>query len=190
MINKIKITDLADAESYSFNKNNLDYNLWISTVGEEDRKKINRMRRNFQEKNVKFFHQYFADWSDEDGMEWGHLIQDAPQKQHIQNIISFLKPYAEDNEPHTLGVNCFAGISRSTAVGITALVMSGRTIEQSLTEILKVRIVAWPNLRILALASDILGTDLHSHVLNWKKRSMESTDIFLVPDRQQLAKSS
>ena len=185
MINKIKITNLADAESYSFNKNNLDYNLWISTVGEEDRKKINRMRRNFQEKNVKFFHQYFADWSDEDGIEWGHLIQDAPQKQHIQNIISFLKPYAEDNQPHTLGVNCFAGISRSTAIGITALVMSGRSIEQALTEILKVRVVAWPNVRILGFASDILGIDIKSHIVEWKQRCMGNSDLFISPDRQR-----
>ena len=58
MINKIKITNLADAESYSFNKNNKDYNIWISAVGEEDRKQINRMRKNFYEKGVKFFYQF------------------------------------------------------------------------------------------------------------------------------------
>lgn len=185
MINKIKITDLSDAESYSFNKNNIDFDIWISVVGEEDRKKINRMRKNFQEKNVKFFHQYFADWSDEDGIQWGHLQHEAPQARHIQNIITFLKPYTEDNSPHNLGINCFAGISRSTAVGIIALVMAGRTIEQALTEVLKVRVVAWPNLRILALASDILDVDIHGYVLNWKKKCMESTDIFLMPDRLQ-----
>jgi len=185
MINRIKITDLSDAESYSFNKNNRDFDVWVSVVGEEDRKKINRMRKNFQEKGVKFFHQYFADWSDEDGIQWGHLIQDAQQRHHIQNIITFLKPFTEDDKPHSLGVNCFAGISRSTAIGITALVMSGRTIEQALTEILKVRVVAWPNLRILAFASDILGVDVHSHVVNWRKNCLESTDIFIMPDRKQ-----
>jgi len=133
MINKIKITNLADAESYSFNKNNRDYDVWISAVGSEDKKQINRMRKNFQEKNVKFFAQFFADWSDE---------------------------------------------------GLTALVMAGRTPEQALTELLKVRVEAWPNLRILGFASDILGIDIHGHVVNWKKRVMQSEEIF-IPDRQQ-----
>lgn len=184
MINKIKITNLADAESYSFNKNNKECDIWISVVGEEDRKQINRMRKNFQEKGVKFFHQFFADWSDEDGIAWSHLQQDAPQIHHIQNIITFLKPYVEDSIPHHLGINCFAGISRSTAVGIIALVMAGRTIEDALTELLKVRVQAWPNIRILGIASQILNKDLDTHVINWKKRCLESSDL-VVPDRQQ-----
>jgi predicted protein tyrosine phosphatase len=183
MINKIKITNLAEAESYSFNNNNTEYNVWVSVVGEEDRKQINRMRKNFLEKNVKFFHQFFADWSDEDGIQWKHLEDQAPQKRHVQNIITFLKPFAEDNKPHHLGVNCFAGISRSTAVGIIALVMSGRTINEALKEILKVRNIAWPNIRILGFASEILGKDIKTPVSDWKKCSMEE-GIF-VPDRMR-----
>ncbi len=184
MINKIKITDLSDAESYSFNKNVKDYDVWISVVGEEDRKKINRMRKNFTEKNVKFFHQFFADWSDEDDIQWNHLKDEAPKLQHVQNIITFLRPFAEGNKEHSLGVNCFAGISRSTAVGIIALVMSGRTVDQALKEILKVRAIAWPNIRILGFASEILGIDIKTHVENWKKESLELTTI-IVPDRMR-----
>ena len=63
MINKVKITNLADAESYSFSKNNTEYDVWVSVVGQEDKKQINRMKKNFKEKNVKFFSQFFADWS-------------------------------------------------------------------------------------------------------------------------------
>jgi predicted protein tyrosine phosphatase len=185
MINKIKITNLAEAESYSFNKNNTEYDVWVSVVGQEDRKQINRMRKNFAEKNVKFFHQFFADWSDEDGIQWGHLEREAPQKQHVQNIITFLKPFTEDDKPHHLGINCFAGISRSTAVGIIALVMSGRTVEQALNEVLKVRQIAWPNIRILGFASEILGKDLKTPVANWKKSSLE--DGIFIPDRMQPA---
>jgi predicted protein tyrosine phosphatase len=183
MINKIKITNLGEAESYSYNKNNNEYDVWISVNGEEDRKEVNRMRRNFNEKNVNHFHQFFADWSDEDGLQWGHLEKEAPQKQHVQNIITFLKPFAEDDKPHNLGVNCFAGISRSTAVGIIALVMSGRTVEQALKEILEVRNIAWPNIRILGFASEILGKDLKTPVANWKKCSLE--DGLWAPDRMQ-----
>jgi predicted protein tyrosine phosphatase len=183
MINKVKITNLQEAESYSFNKNNTNYDIWISVVGEEDRRKINRMKSNFLQKGTTHFHQFFADWSDEDGIKWEHLIAEAPQKQHIQNIITFLKPYTTDEKPHNLGVNCFAGISRSTAVGIIALVMSGRTREEALTEILKHRPEAWPNLRILGFASDILNIDIHGHVSDWKKKCMNSNEIFVVPDR-------
>jgi predicted protein tyrosine phosphatase len=185
MINKVKITNLADAESYSFSKNKTDYDVWISVVGDEDRKQISRMRKNFQEKNVKFFHQFFADWSNEDGIQWKHLENEAPQLQHIQNIITFLKPFAEDDKPHNLGVNCFAGISRSTAIGITALVMAGRTREEALTEIVKDRPETWPNLRILGFASDILNIDIHGHVSDWKKKCMNSSEIFIMPDRLQ-----
>jgi predicted protein tyrosine phosphatase len=183
MINKIKITNLSDAESYSFNKNNTEYDVWVSVVGEEDRKQINRMRKNFNEKNVKHFHQFFADWSDEDGIGWKHLEHEAPQLHHVQNIITFLKPFVKDEQPHNLGVNCFAGISRSTAVGIIALVMSGRSVEQALKEILKVRNIAWPNIRILNFASQIIGMDLKTHVSDWKKCSLE--DGIWMPDRKQ-----
>ena len=185
MINKVKITNLADAESYSFNKNKTEYDVWISVIGQEEKKRITRMKRNFKEKNVKFFSQFFADWSNEDGIAWGHLEHEAPQLQHIQNIITFLKLFAEDHKPHNLGVNCFAGISRSTAIGITALVMAGRTVDEALTEIVKDRPEAWPNLRILGFASDILNIDIHGHVSDWKKKCMSSDEIFIMPDRLQ-----
>ena len=184
MIHKIKITDLSDAESYSFNKNNKDYNVWISVVDEADRRKVSRMKKNFSEKGIKSFAQFFYDWSDEDGIEWGHLQQNAPQHQHVQNIISFLKPFVEDDKPHKLGVNCFAGISRSSAVGIIALVMSGRTPDEALTEILKNRPEAWPNLRILKFASDILGIDVHVPVKKWKDELTQSKELFIPPDRK------
>ena len=94
-----------------------------------------------------------------------------------------MKPFTEDDKPHHLGINCFAGISRSTAVGIIALVMSGRTVEQALNEVLKVRQIAWPNIRILGFASEILGKDLKTPVANWKKNSLE--DGIFLPDRMQ-----
>lgn len=185
MISTVLITNLKEAERHSFRSLPQEQDLWISVVGEEDRNSIRRMSKNFREKNVKFFHQFFADWSDDDGLQWEHLKQTAPQLRHVQNIISFLKPYTTDLKSHKLGVNCFAGISRSTAVGLIALVMSGRTIEQALTEILKNRPEAWPNLRILGFASEILETDLKSHVEAWKKNCSEASDIFLMPDREQ-----
>ena len=184
MIHKVKITDLSDAEGYSFNKNNKDHNVWISVVDEADKRKVSRMQKNFAEKGVRSFAQFFYDWSDEDGFTWNHLKEDGPQKHHVEKIINFIRPFANDDNPHRLGVNCYAGISRSTAVGIIALVMSGRTPEQALTEILKNRPEAWPNLRILRFATEILGVDVHTPVENWKKQIKQSNELFIPPDRK------
>ena len=183
MINKIKITCLSKAEEYSFS-NGKDYNVWISAVDVDDKKKVERMRKNFRQKGVNYFSQHFYDWSDEDSAQWGHLEPGGPQKYHIQNIITFLRDFTQDEKSHTLGVNCFAGISRSTAIGIIALVMSERTVEQALTEILKARPEAWPNLRILGFGSEILGIDIKTYVTDWKKRCNLEGDLW-VPNRMQ-----
>ena len=184
MINKIKITDLASAESYSFGPLN-DFDVWISTVDMADKRKINRMKQNFDKKGIKLFAQFFYDWSDEDNLSWSHLAPEGPQKQHVQNIITFLTPFVNDDIVHNLGINCFAGISRSTAIAITALVMSGKTIGEALTHVLKIRPEAWPNLRILGFASEILGKDIRTPIAKWKKDCVDCSDVFLMPDRKQ-----
>jgi predicted protein tyrosine phosphatase len=176
MINQVKITNLHDAESYSFG-NSKEYDVWISAIDSCEIKKISRMRKNFDIKNIKFCYQFFADWSEEDGIEWNHLKDDAPTDKHISKFISFLKPLAEDNIVHNLGVNCFAGISRSTALGIVALVMSGKTPQIALEYILAVRPEAWPNLRILRIASNILDIDIVSVVEQWKKNILGDGEL-------------
>lgn len=181
MINNIKVTDLSDAESYAFGPNN-DFDVWISTVDQVDKRKMNRMKELLTKKGVKHFYQLFADWSDEDGIQWKHLIDEAPQIRHIQNIITFLKPFVDDDKVHNVGINCFAGISRSTAIAITTLVMSGETPRQALDRVLKVRYVAWPNIRVLRLASEILGQDIATPIVEWKTTTMSSGEIFLPPE--------
>jgi len=185
MINSIKITDIYAAERYAFSRENLSHDVWISTVDRSENRKISRMRRNFKERGVKFFSQYFADWSEEDGIAWKHLEHDAPQLCHVQSIITFLAPLVADDKPHNLGVNCFAGISRSTAIGVTALVMAGRTVAQALDEILRARPESWPNLRILRFASEILGKPLHSHVAVWKQNVLKEPQLYF-PNYEQL----
>ena len=184
MINKIKITNLAEAESYSFGPHN-DFDVWVSAVDMADKRKINRMKENFNKKGINSFAQFFYDWSEEDGHTWSHLASEGPEKRHIQNIIAFLTPFVNDDIVHNLGINCFAGISRSTAIAITALVMSGKTIGEALTHVFKIRPEAWPNLRILSFASEILGQDIKTPVAKWKKDCLDCTDIFLMPDRKQ-----
>lgn len=184
MINEIIITDLSDAEGYSFNSNT-KYDVWITAVDDGDQRKVHRMTKNFEAKGTKHYAQFFADWSDEDGIKWEILKPLAPTKKHLENFINFLKPFVEDDKVHNLGVNCFAGISRSTALAIVALVMSGKTIDMALDYVLAIRPEAWPNTRMLGLASEILGKDIKSHIVQWKQNCLGVSDIFIMPDRKQ-----
>jgi len=76
-----------------------------------------------------------------------------------------------------LGGNCFAGISRSSALAIIALVMSGKTIDNALDYVLAIRPEAWPNLRMLDLASRILGKDIKTHIKKWKDDILGNGEI-------------
>jgi predicted protein tyrosine phosphatase len=168
MINSVTITDLSDAVSASFKE--VEQNAWISTVDEEDRNKIRMMKSNFAKRGTLHFAQYFYDWSDEDNEPYiqKNIEEKGPREQHVNNIISFIEPMVDSSIIYNLGINCFAGVSRSTAVGIIAWVMQGKSPQEALDEIIKIRYQAWPNLRILRFASDILGKDLVQPIKTWK----------------------
>jgi hypothetical protein len=181
MINKITIHELSDATRISYKENSEGYNAWITAVDEEDRHKVKRLKNNFSigNPNFKYFCQFFYDWSDQDYDPF--IMQNietmGPRKSQVQNIITFIKEnLVESDVAYNLGVNCFAGISRSTAIGIIAWVLSGKTPEQALEEILKVRPQAWPNLRILRFASEIIGVDIVGPVKKWVDE--EKTNIY------------
>lgn len=177
MIDKVKITDLSKAESYAFGGNN-DYDVWISTVDEEDHHKVSRMKKLFDKKGIRSFYRLFYDWSDEDKELFiqKNIEKMGPTQQDVDDIIKFLTPLVADDKVHNLGINCFAGISRSTAIGIVALVMSGKTPKMALDYILSVRPEAWPNLRMLRFASNTLKKDLYGPVEDWKKNT--STQLY------------
>ena len=120
MINSVTITDLYDAVSRSFKE--VEQNAWISTVDEEDQNKIRMMRGNLYKRNIKHFAQYFYDWSDEDSEPYiqKNLEEKGPREQHVNNIISFIEPLVDSSIVYNLGINCFAGVSRSTAIGVIA----------------------------------------------------------------------
>lgn len=168
MIDTIIITDLSTAVSASFKEGK--QNAWISAVDEADQKKIRMMKTNFSKRQIPHFAQYFYDWSDEDDDVYiqRHLEELGPREQHVNNIISFLQSIVESDKVYDLGINCFAGVSRSTAIGIIAWVMQGKSPQEALEEIIKIRHMAWPNLRILRFASERLGIDLVSPVKEWK----------------------
>jgi predicted protein tyrosine phosphatase len=170
MIESIIITSFAEARHKPY-KQDLKQDLWITAIDPEDEIKVKKMKFRFAQNSVKHFYQFFRDWSDEDQEPFikQRLEIEGPKEQHVNNIISFLEPFVADKIEHHLGVNCMAGISRSTAIGVIAWVMQGKTPQEALSEIVKVRKQAWPNLRVLRLASARLGKDLFNPVLEWKQ---------------------
>ena len=177
MIDSVIITDLSTAVSSSFKEGK--ENAWISIVDEEDRNKIRMIKSNFAKRGIPHFAQYFYDWSDEDNDVYiqKNIEEKGPREQHVNNIISFIEPLVISSTVYNLGINCFAGVSRSTAVGIIAWVMQGKTPQDALDEIVKVRYQAWPNLRMLRFASNRLDQDLVTPVNQWKQH--QGSNLFV-----------
>jgi predicted protein tyrosine phosphatase len=169
MIKSVIITSLSEAKDMPF-KAELQQNLWISAIDPEDEQIVKKMKMRFGKIGVKYFYQLFRDFSDQDDSAYiqERLEAEGPSERHVNNIISFLEPFVASDKEYNLGVNCFAGISRSTAIGIIAWVMQGKSPQQALNDILDVRIFAWPNLRILRFASKRLDVDIYTVVKTWQ----------------------
>jgi predicted protein tyrosine phosphatase len=179
MIESILVTDQSSANHFPY-KSDLVQNAWISISDPEDETRVKKLGSRFKLKGVKHFCQFFRDWSDEDPEPFiqSRLEAEGPRQQHVNNLMSFLEPLVNADAPVHLGINCFAGISRSTATAIIALVMSGQTPEQALHHVLEIRPCAWPNLRMLRFASARLGQDIVTPVEQWKK----SQTLFTGPE--------
>lgn len=182
MIESIVITSLRAANHMPF-KTGLLQTAWISLNDPEDEVATKKLKTRFAKARVKHFSQQFRDWSDEDAQTYiqDRIHLEGPQERHINNIISFLEPLVSSDTHHHLGINCFAGVSRSTAVGIIAWVMQGKSAEEALQAVLNARSVAWPNLRILRLASARLGKNIMTAVIDWKDK--ESKKGIFIPQQ-------
>lgn len=85
----------------------------------------------------------------------GHVL---PEAEHLSEVIDFLRAWAHDEG--ALLVHCVAGISRSMAVALIALVIKAGGREREAAEVLrKAAPHAWPNTRMIALADRILGCE-------------------------------
>jgi predicted protein tyrosine phosphatase len=85
----------------------------------------------------------------------GHPEYTAPDEMHVRELITFAQNW--DRSAPIL-VHCWAGVSRSTATAFTIACMlnePGR--EQAIAQVLRARAAhAQPNLRIVAIADDLL----------------------------------
>jgi predicted protein tyrosine phosphatase len=86
--------------------------------------------------------------------------QVLPQRQHVEQILAFGTALGEataDAGAHLL-VHCHAGISRSTAAMTTLLAQlePARPADAIMTQIVDLRLKAWPNLLMIEAADDLL----------------------------------
>lgn len=88
--------------------------------------------------------------------------QTLPQREHVEQILAFGSALAaaKQDDAHLL-VHCHAGISRSTAAMATLLAQRAprRPATEILGQIVAMRPRAWPNLRMIELADELLQRD-------------------------------
>ena len=80
--------------------------------------------------------------------------QILPTRAHVEGLIAFL----EDNRDASLLVHCYAGVSRSTAAALIAMVLDSPGREREAARVLRAAAAyAQPNRLIIRHADDILG---------------------------------
>lgn len=174
MIANIKITNLEGALQIARSYDQ-SYTAWITTVDPEDEKDCFSIKRLLGKRKVPHLHSFFRDYEDD---EVGAYIH-GPHKEQVEEIINFLIKLKKQDQDHCLGINCMAGVSRSTAIGMMAWMVQGYQPEIALDKILLVRKIAWPNTRILRFYDEIMGTNSFNVVMQWKKE-MSKGGIILV----------
>lgn len=93
----------------------------------------------------------------------------APKRIQIRNIVRKVKELGLLDK--NIIVHCRAGIGRSTATAMALLIMSGKTIDEAISEIATQRPFMWPNELVAKHFDDELGLngEFLKAVLAWKK---------------------
>lgn len=83
-----------------------------------------------------------------------------PTRADVEAVLAFGAGHADDRDAHIL-VHCHAGVSRSTAAMTTLIVQAHpETTEDAVFErVLAIRPQAWPNLRMVGFADELLKRD-------------------------------
>jgi len=164
MIETIVVTDLSRAKDVSGGYQNDSFTAWISALDAEDEQAMYNLKRKFERRGVKHFGIHFTDSDDYDP----HAELTGPDKHDIEAIVRFWTTLKTQDKQHCVGVNCYAGIARSSAIAMIGWMIACYQPEVALDKVLAIRPVAWPNERILRLYDEIAGTNSQEVVVNWK----------------------
>jgi predicted protein tyrosine phosphatase len=82
-----------------------------------------------------------------------------PREQHIKDLLAFGERMDAEHSPTHLLVHCHMGISRSSASMILLLAQARPDLpaERVANEVVSVRPIAWPNLRMISMGDALLG---------------------------------
>jgi predicted protein tyrosine phosphatase len=166
MINSVKVYDISQAKEILSGNKSSNFNAWVSALDPQDYIEMEAFRKRNLSRKIPHLAMYFMDISIDDSMLNKHK-KFAPSKDDVKKIYDFLFKLHSEEEYYNIGINCFAGISRSTAIAVMALAVKGETPAEALDSVLRVRRIAYPNLRILKLASEYIGKDFYEHVREW-----------------------
>jgi predicted protein tyrosine phosphatase len=84
----------------------------------------------------------------------------APSRENVEAVLRFGREALEQGAKQVL-VHCHMGISRSTAAAMLLIAQAEpeRAETDVMTEVIRVRKRAWPNLRMIEMGDDLLGRD-------------------------------
>lgn len=88
--------------------------------------------------------------------------QIAPSRRDVETLLRFGRDLlAEPASSAHLLVHCHAGVSRSTAAMTLLLAQARpeRPAEEAVAEVVRIRPIAWPNLRMIEFGDALLGRD-------------------------------
>ncbi|MFO1186020.1 MAG: protein-tyrosine-phosphatase [Alphaproteobacteria bacterium] len=82
----------------------------------------------------------------------------APQETHVRDLLAFGQRLDQDPKASHLVVHCHMGVySTASMILLLAQARPQRSAEEIAQEVVRIRPIAWPNLRIITMGDRLLG---------------------------------
>lgn len=167
MIESITIFDLDTAQAVTGGYDHT-FTAWLSAADPTNKAQLGIISSRLIKRNIPHFVRYFLDQDD----SAQNVEFEGPTEQDIMYYTAALSRLHKEPTKHRVAINCSAGISRSTALGIIGWMVAGFAPEIALDKILKARKYAWPNTRILRLYDKQFGTQSSNCINKWKETTL------------------
>ena len=166
MIGKIKIADFEIAKQITLDPYS-NFNTIVSVLDPMSDEELfgyhNKLNSIYKDK-YKYLYRFFYDFDDDDTPPHGDMEIFGPSINDAQFFIEEFTKLIEDNNIYNVLIHCFAGESRSTALGFLLLKLQKLDNWLAWEKLLKIRLCAEPNTRFLKHCDVILGTDMESFI--------------------------
>ena len=166
MIGKIKIADFEIAKQIALDPYS-NFNTIVSALdpmSDEELFDCHKKLNSIHKDKYKYLFRFFYDFDHDDTPPHGEMEIFGPSINDAQFFIEEFTKLIEDNNIYNILIHCFAGISRSTALGFLLLKLQGLDNWIAWEKLLKIRPYAQPNTRFLKHCDVILGTDMEPFI--------------------------